>query len=79
MTREDLRAFWGRHQRGRGSRQLFPEGGKGTQVATSDLATYAINKASAIACRLDGRINAAMSYEDFADRVYQGLPAWARW
>ena len=56
-----LNAFWYRHQNGRAARELFPEGGAGTQRATADLACYAANIGAAKVCRLDGRIPDARS------------------
>lgn len=79
MSKDELMHFWFHHQRGRGARVLFPQGGKGTRTATSDLACYASNKATAMACRLRGEIAIALQYEAIADRVYDRLPAWAQW
>ena len=79
MDHEDLMSFWAMHQRGRVAWQVFPNGGKGTRNATGDLACYASNKATAIACRLRGDIATALSYERICDSIYEGLPAWARW
>lgn len=79
MARKDLGAFWARHQRGRNRKELFPAGGKGTVTATSALANYAINKATAMDCRLKGDIVAAQCYELACDLCYKRLPAWAQW
>ena len=74
-----LMTFWFEHQRGRGAKALFPAGGKGTRIATGDLACYASNKATAMSCRLRGDIQAALMYEGIADRIYTDLPEFARW
>ena len=58
---------------------LFPDGGKGTQLATASLANYASNKATAVRLRLQGDITMAVMYEDIADKIYRGLPDWAKW
>jgi len=76
---EDLMAFWSRHQAGRRYRLIFPDGGRGRKRATADLANYASNKATAVACRLRGEINTAGVYEAICERIYNGLPQWARW
>lgn len=79
MFPDDLRNFWFHHQRGRNYLELFPHGGKGTRGATADLANYAANKATAMECRQRGEIDRARMYEDIADRIYNGLPSWAKW
>lgn len=75
---EYLGSFWAHYQRGRNTKELFPNGGKGTRNATADLANYAINKSEAMACRMRGDITAATVYEDICDRIYGELPDWAR-
>ena len=79
MNPEDLWSFWGKHQRGRAYRDLFPDGGKGSKKATDDLAAYASNKATATQCRQRGMIQEALMFESFCKRIYQRLPAFARW
>jgi hypothetical protein len=79
MTQRELMDFWCKHQRCRGYRELFPAGGKGTMRATADLACYASNKATAMACRLRGDMPAALMYEGIADRIYAELPPFAKW
>lgn len=76
---DELMGFWQFYQGGRGNRYLFPDGGKGTRVATASLANYASNKATAIQSRKRGDIQSALMYEAIADRIYSGLPTWARW
>lgn len=78
MQSDELMEFWMRHQRGRGYKLLFPTGGKGTRIATGDLAAYAANAATARSCRLRGDIRAALIYERICDNIYSDLPDWAR-
>lgn len=79
MDHAELMTFWQRHQNGRCYRELFPDGGKGSRGAAGDLACYASNLATARSCRLRGDIAAASMYEQIADGIYDGLPAYARW
>ena len=79
MEDDDLMGFWLRHQRGRKARDIFPNGGKGTRTATGDLAAYAVNKATAMSCRIRGDIRAALIYEKICEDIYDGLPDSARW
>ena len=78
MPAEDLKQFWFMHQKGGNARRVGLRG-KGSRVATADLANYASNKATAIECRLRGDIQYATMYEDICERIYQNLPAVARW
>lgn len=75
----DLMAFWAKHQNGRNARELFPNGGKGSRLATANLANYASNKATAMHCRINGDINSALMYESICDRIYAKLPESAKW
>jgi len=78
MPADELMQFWVTHQRGRRYRDLVGSG-RGARRATADLANYASNKATAMQCRLRGDIQAALMYEGIADRIYDGLPSFARW
>lgn len=81
MTQDELWAFW---QSANGVRPitfakvLFPTQPKGFVVATKLLRGYAANKATAMQCRLDGKINAAIMYEGICDSIYKSLPSFAR-
>lgn len=75
---EKLREFWKKHEGGKRLKDLFPSGGEGTKNATSELANYAINKLTAIQCRLEGKIQEANEYDRVCDLVYKDLPTWAR-
>ena len=79
MSAEELMEFWAKHKSGRDYRELFPDGGKGSKTAAADLANYAINKATAMQCRIKGDIPTALMYEGICDRIYDRLPAMARW
>lgn len=61
------------------ARKLFPDKFKGYVSVTQNLGCYAINKATAISCRLRGDIPSALKYETVCDNIYKELPAVARW
>jgi hypothetical protein len=61
------------------AKELFPQREAGFVRATKDLRNYAWNKITAMACRVDGRIDAALAYERICDRIYAELPEWAKW
>lgn len=79
MPDGDLMPFWQKHQSGRRARDLFPEGGRGTKVATAALANYASNAYAARSCRSRGDIATAQMYELICQRIYEKLPGFARW
>jgi hypothetical protein len=79
MPDGELMTFWAKHQNGRAYRLLFPQGGKGTKRAAADLANYASNLATARSCRGRGDIVTAQMYEGVCERIYTGLPTFARW
>lgn len=78
MSADELMSFWARHQRGRGRKKLGLYG-PGSVNTTGDLACYALNKAVAMRCRLEGNIETALMYEGIADRIYQRLPDTVKW
>lgn len=47
--------------------------------ALKNLKRYAINKSTAMSCRLDGSIKEAMEYEEICDKIYSKLPDELRW
>lgn len=61
------------------ARKLFPTRPRGYVRATKDLGNYAVNKATAMRCRLDGGINTALIFEDICDTIYDRLPEYAKW
>jgi hypothetical protein len=75
----ELMLVWNKYKRGRNYRELFPSGGKGTKLATADIASYASNLHAARTSRLRGDIVTAKMYENICDSIYQGLPEFARW
>jgi hypothetical protein len=78
----ELMAFWGRTNSVRPlsfARELFPSKPAGYVAATKSLGHYASNKATAIDCRLRGDIQAALMYEEIADRIYSELPEFSLW
>ena len=60
-------------------RRLFPERPRGYVAATEALATYALNKAVAMSCRLKNKVDQAELYERACQRIYESLPPFARW
>lgn len=80
-TPEMLWEFWKRTNSVRPisfAKQLFPNREKGYVRATKDLGCYASNKATAMSCRLEGKIDSAIVYENICDRIYNELPSWAK-
>lgn len=81
MTIDELRAFWREFDSNRTTtaRKIFPYGNKGYVRAVKDMANYAINKLTAMKCRQRGDIVNAQAYEDVCDKIYEGLPEYAKW
>jgi hypothetical protein len=85
MTENDLMKLW--HDIHvhpvKMARQLFPKQAagkvKGYVSAAETLGAYASNKATAMACRKRGDIQAALIYEKTCDMIYDDLPVYARW
>lgn len=61
------------------ARAIFPEQPKGYVSTAKTLSHYAVNKATAMKCRLEGKIPAALVYEDICDKIYSDLPEYAKW
>lgn len=61
------------------ARKLFPNRPKHYVATAKNLRNYAANKSTAIRCRLRGDIRAALMYEDICERIFAGLPEYARW
>lgn len=59
--------------------EIFGSMSAGRTRATKDLGHYAHNKATAMRCQLAGDILAASKYEAICERIYSGLPEFARW
>lgn len=80
MTQEELRAFWGKwhvttQNKAVGLVGNRPDACKVVEV----LATYAINKSTAMGLRLEGKIAEAVKYEADCDLAYERLPVDVRW
>lgn len=78
-TTEDLLDFWHATHTNpvRTARQIF-DPTPGYVEATKDLGNYASNKATAMRCRLNGDIQTAQMYERICDKIYAGLPSFAK-
>lgn len=61
------------------ARRLFPHRPAGYVRATETLSYYANNKATAMRCRENGKIQTALVYEHACDISYDRLPDWAKW
>lgn len=82
MTSEELMSFWKETNSVRPikkARELFPDRQENYVRITKQLGNYAANKATAMRCRSEGRIQAALTYEGICDRIYGELPEFARW
>jgi len=82
MEPDDLMAFWqktvGPHRKMLAV-ELFPNRPTHYLRTFARLGNYASNKATAMRCRLDGKIQEALMYERIAEGIYEQLPKWARW
>lgn len=80
MTQEELRDFWAKWHITTKKKAVVVTGErKDAKNIMEVLACYAINKASAIGLRLQGNINAAMTYEHACELCYGRLPEDVRW
>lgn len=80
MSRGDLMQFWARFNRpSRKDAERLVGRRRGFTSIVSDLAAYAANKATAMRCRAEGKIETALSYERIADGIYDRLPADIKW
>jgi hypothetical protein len=61
------------------ARRIFPTKPKGYVEAARDLRNAAWNALTARQCRKRGDIQGALMYEGITDRIYNKLPAWAKW
>lgn len=78
MKASALMPFWARYQRGRGYREFFPMGGKGTLSACADLANYAANRKAALICRDRGDRKAEKVYRRICELIHDRLPDCAK-
>lgn len=81
MTADELMSFWGRYRFGERAAcaELIGDKRKGYTLLAGNLGAYAINKATAMACRVRGDIPAALIYEKICDHIYDDLPDDCRW
>lgn len=82
MTKEDLWEFWKKHREGRSRKEselLIGDKRKNYTVFAANLANYACNKATAMKCRENGEIQAALVYEKICEVIYSTLPSDLRW
>jgi hypothetical protein len=80
----DKDELWDLHERLRQhlvaeARKLFPDRPEGYLRAARTLKHYAANKATAMKLRAEGKISTALTYESICERLYDGLPDFARW
>lgn len=79
-NKDTLMDFWNVARHGRKMAKLLFSGKPKNYVkVTQTLANYASNKATAMACRERGDIQAALIYEKICNNIYTDLPEWARW
>jgi hypothetical protein len=81
MTEDELVAFWDKYHHGecREAFELIGDKRHGYIILAIDLANYALNKSTAMACSSLGRTAAAATYEWICNRIYRELPADLRW
>jgi hypothetical protein len=81
MSADDLMKFWSRYHRAtrKDAAELIGDKRPGYTNLAATLAAYAVNKSTAMTCRLEGKIQSAKIYEDAADMIYAGLPEDLRW
>jgi hypothetical protein len=81
MARLECFRFWSDNHMGRRNRaaRFFPDKPRGYVRALRDLCNYASNKSAAMLCRERGDIAGAQIYESICERIYSGLPPFARW
>lgn len=80
MTQEGLRNFWAKwHVTTKKKASVVTGDRKDAKNIMEILATYAINKSCAMGLRLEGNINAALTYEHACELAYGRLPEDVRW
>lgn len=81
LTKDECFAFWAKYQNPtrKAAAELFGGSHVGYIRAAKDLANYASNKGAAIGCRTQGDTSRALMYEGICDKIYAGLPDFARW
>jgi len=81
MSQAELMAFWDRYRRPtrKDAAGLIGDTRPGYTKICGALAAYACAKATAMHCRLEGKIQSAMVYESHCDLYYQELPEDLQW
>jgi len=80
MTQEELRDFWVKwHVTTKKKAVVVTGERKDAKNIMEVLANYAINKSCDMGLRLEGKINAAMTYELACELAYGRLPEDVRW
>jgi hypothetical protein len=81
MWEDDLMAWYKKHYNGgrKLAAELFPDKPAGYVKTMKTAACYAINKATAMKCRKEGKITEALKYEQICDDIYGRLPDYAKW
>jgi hypothetical protein len=81
MSAAALMEFWARFQRPtrKDAEALIGDRRKGFTSLCGTLAAYACAKATAMTCRLEGKIAAALIYEKHCDMYYDSLPGDLKW
>lgn len=81
MDKDELMGFWFKYQHATRvqAEELIGDRRRGFTVVVKQLANYAANKGTAVACRLKGDIQAALVYESICDSIYEALPGDIQW
>ena len=82
MSRDELWAFFQKHQGGRSREDAASlVGDKRANYTTiaRDLVNYAMNKSVAMGCRERGELPSAEIYESICESIYKRLPADLKW
>ena len=81
MDKDELLDFWFKYSRATRAEaeELIGDRRRGFTILAKDLAYYASNKGTAVACRLKGDIRAALVYESICDSIYDALPGDLKW
>jgi hypothetical protein len=80
MSLLELRDFWGKwHVTTRKKAALFIGDRSDARKIMEELACYSINKACAVALRLEGSIEKAQIYEEACQLSYERLPKDVQW
>ena len=79
MDSEALFSFFLSHEGGYDAHLLFRKGGSKARLATGLLAHFADCKRKALACRREGNVEEARTWETKCDETYALLPQFARW